>query len=358
MSPKMLPDMFYERFFGNTILEYSMALAVLLFFAMLARIFYYLSNYYLKRYAEKTSTKYDYLIIDALDDPAVMIIFNFGLLFCVNLLSIPATYRNFVQSSVTALFIIAGSWALVRLIDILVKEYLGSVTKKTKTKLDEQLLPVMRKGLKLMVFTIAVLVIISNFGVDISALLAGLGIGGIALALAAKDTVENLFGALAIFLDKPFTIGDRVVVDGVTGDVMEVGLRSTRIKTLDNTELYIPNSRVMTSNIENISRPNRSIAYSATINLTYSTSPEKMLEAKRIVRQIIENTEGVSDKYEPIVVFSAFGSSSIDISMKFWIGEYRQKRKVCDRVNQRILEEFNSAKLDFAYPTQTLYVKK
>ncbi|MBU0762913.1 MAG: mechanosensitive ion channel family protein [Candidatus Altiarchaeota archaeon] len=351
-------EMLSETFFGNTLYDYSLAFAIVLIFALFGRIFYYISNSYFKKQAAKTATKYDDLLIDALEEPAVLLIIGLGMVFGIRTLNIENTYWTLALHIVTSIFVLSGVWALVRVIDIFLKEYMGSIAKKSNTKLDDQLLPVLRKGLKLTVILIGALVIFSNFGVDITALIAGLGIGGLALALAAKDTVENLFGAFAIFFDKPFSVGDRVVVDGVTGDVMEVGLRSTRIRTLNNTQLYIPNSKVVMSNLENISRPNHSIAQTITLTLTYATSPKKIREAIVIVKKILSTTEGVSDKYEPTVIFNEFASSSLNILVKFWIVDYRGRQKVINEVNTKILEQFTRAKLEFAYPTQTVHLKK
>ncbi len=354
----MINDLLAETFFGNTILGYFTALGILLAFTLLGRIFYYISNYFLKKQAAKTASRYDDLIIDALEEPAVIVIFGVGLFLSLNTLVLSENARTFSMNAVTAVFVVAGVLAFLRMIDIVLKEYLASVVQKSDSKLDDQLLPVMRKGLKLIVIVVGVLVVMSNFGVDITALIAGLGIGGLALALAAKDTVENLFGAFAIFFDKPFSVGDRVVIDGVTGDVMEVGLRSTRIRTLNNNELYIPNSKVVLSNLENISRPNHAIAQTITLSLTYDTEPEKMKEAIAIVKDVLAKTEGISEKYAASVVFNSFAPSSLDILVKFWVKNYLNMYDVRDAVNQKILERYNKAGLQFAYPTQTVHLKK
>jgi MscS family membrane protein len=351
-------DFFYQRFFGNTLFEYFLAFGAILLFILLGKTFYYYSNSYFKKQADKTNTRYDNLIIDALEGPAVLLIISLGFLVGINILFIQEGIRNILINLVTVALVYSAVWALTRLVDILVGEYLMSLAKRTDTKLDNQLLPILKKGLKVIVLIVGILVILSRFGVDITAVLAGLGIGGLAIALAAKDTVENLFGAFAIFFDKPFKVGDRVVLGDRTGDVMEVGLRSTRIKTMDNTELYIPNSKVVTANVENISRPNRCLAYSMTLSLTYDTLPEKMKHAIELVKKILAETEGVSDKYTPTVVFRDFGPSSLDVFVKFWIRDYKERMIVVDRINQRVLEEFSKAKIEFAYPTQTVYVKK
>ncbi|HHQ45096.1 MAG TPA: mechanosensitive ion channel family protein [Candidatus Altiarchaeales archaeon] len=347
-----------RQYFQNTVGDYALALGIILASVVLGEIIYFFINRSLKKITKKTKNRLDDLLVDAVEEPLVVLIFALGVYIAFKTLTIPASMTRISDGVVTGLVILDLVWILIRLIDIVVKEYVKPLTSKTETELDEQLLPIINKGLKLSVLIIGVLIILSTFGINVTALLAGLGVGGLAIALAAKDTIENTFGAFAIFLDKPFKIRDRVVLDGVTGDVMEVGLRSTRIKTLDNTELYIPNAKIVANNIENISRPNRHLAVSGTLTLTYDTSLAKLREGIEIVKKIISETEGASDKYKPNVVFREFASSSLNIWYKYWVDDYKNRLSVMNEVNQKIKEQFEKAKIEFAYPTQTIYLEK
>ncbi|MFC2162291.1 mechanosensitive ion channel family protein [Candidatus Altiarchaeota archaeon] len=354
----MVGEFVSKTFFGNTIFEYFIALGIVLASILVGKIAYYIINRHAKKIVKKTKTNLDDLLIDAIEEPLIIFLFAVGLLISVKSINIPSSLQLVSSGVITAIFVVDIVWLKTRIVDILMKEYFKPLTRKTQTHLDEQLLPILQKGLTAITIIIGALIIISNFGVDISALLAGLGIGGLALALASKDTVENLFGAFAILTDRPFRIHDRIVVDGITGEVLEVGLRSTRIRTINNTEFIIPNGKVAASNIENISRPDRRLARNFTLSLTYDISIEKLREGIDIVKDILAETEGVSEKYKPTVVFKEFAASSNDIFVKLWVEDYKQRHRVMDKVNQAIKERFKKAGIEFAYPTQTLHIRK
>jgi MscS family membrane protein len=354
----MAQDILPGVYFGNSVLDYTMALGIVLASIVIGKVVYYLTNNWLRKLTGKTKSKLDDLLIDSLEEPLVFLIFIAGLYLASTTLTLPESIKEWSTEIVTALVILDAVWVIIRLVDIAVNHYIKPLTDKTSTYLDDQLLPIVRRGLKAVAVIIGVLTVMGTFGVNVTAVVAGLGIGGLAVALASKDTVENMFGAFAILLDKPFSINDRVVIDGITGDVMEVGLRSTRIRTLDNTELYIPNTKVVTSNIENISRPDRSLVVLSTISVTYDTELRKLREGMDAVRMILRETEGVSGEYTPTIVLKEFGSSGMNILVKYWVEDYEDRLLVMDRVNQRIKEEFEKAGIEFAFPTQTIHIAK
>jgi len=175
---------------------------------------------------------------------------------------------------------------LLAVIDALFEEYLVPLAEKTETTLDDQLLHVVRKLLRFVIWALGVIIGLNNAGYNVGALLAGLGIGGLALAMAAKDTVSNIFGGFTIFTDKPFQIGDRIRIDGFDGTVEEIGMRSTRLRTLAGTLVTIPNSRFSDSSVECVSaEPSRKVV--ATLGLTYDMSPGQMQQAMDTLGEII-----------------------------------------------------------------------
>jgi MscS family membrane protein len=350
--------MIYEFYFGNTLQEYSLALALIVSSIIIARIVNIILEKYVKTALKRTQTDLDELLLGAFEGPFSALIIVLGIWYAILGLSLPPQVEPHVLGVVTAFFVLDMMWLIIRLIDIFINRILKPISSRTRTDLDDQLLPILSKGMKASAIILGFLIILSNFGFDVTALIAGLGIGGLAVALASKDTIENMFGAFAILLDKPFLVHDRVIIDGVTGDVLEVGLRSTRILTLDGTQLYVPNLKVVTSHIENLSRPDRKIAVKMTLGLVYQTSSEKMDEAKEILADILTNTEGVSTHKKPTISFNEFGASSLNIYMKYWVKDYSKRLKVVDLVNSQIKRRLEKAGLEFAYPTQTLYVQK
>ncbi|MCI5054958.1 MAG: mechanosensitive ion channel family protein [Flavobacteriales bacterium] len=193
------------------------------------------------------------------------------------------------------------------------------------------------------------------FKVNIATLIAGLGVGGLALALAAKESVENLLASFIIFLDKPFIVGDLITVDGVTGSIEKVGFRSTRLRTLDKTYVTVPNRTLVTANLDNLSA--RSIRRAKfNIGLTYSTSAEQIMNIKTDIQKILDDHSKTDDS--GIVKFTEFGDSSLNLMIVFHINspDWEEFLEVKEEVNFKIMEIVEKHKSDFAFPTRTLHL--
>ena len=240
--------------------------------------------------------------------------------------------------------------------------WLHSQTEKTESKFDDMLVPVVRKSLRVTVVLFALVSIAQSLSdKPVSALLAGLGLGGLAFALAAQDTIKNLFGSLVIFTDKPFGLGDRINYDGHDGVIEEVGLRSTRLRRLDGHQVTIPNGELANKSIHNIAkRP--FIRRIFTLGVTYDTTPEKVSRAKEILEDVLKDHEGMDPKGEmlPRVYFSDFSSSSLDFKCMYWYhpAAYWDYMKFSEWVNLEILRRFNEEGIEFAFPTQTIHIAK
>jgi MscS family membrane protein len=226
----------------------------------------------------------------------------------------------------------------------------------TDTKLDDQLVPLVRKSLKILVVVGGALFVLQNMEVDVGSLLTGLGIGGLAFALAAKETLANFFGSIMIFVDRPFQIGDWVVVKGAEGIVEEVGFRSTRVRTFYNSVITVPNAHFTDAQIDNYGKRQYRRVFT-TLNLTYDTTPEQMQAFCEGVRAIIRANEFTrKDYYE--VHMSAFGAHSLDVMVYFffrvpsWSDELRERHNVF----LEIMRLAKSLGVQFAFPTQTLNV--
>ena len=240
--------------------------------------------------------------------------------------------------------------------------WLHSQTEKTESKFDDMLVPVVRKSLRVTVVLFALVSIAQSLSdKPVSALLAGLGLGGLAFALAAQDTIKNLFGSLVIFTDKPFGLGDRINYDGHDGVIEEVGLRSTRLRRLDGHLVTVPNGELANKSIHNIAkRP--FIRRIFTIGVTYDTTPDKVREAKAILEDILKDHDGLDPAGDmlPRVYFSDFSASSLDFKCMYWFfpAAYWDFMKFSEWVNIEILRRFNEAGIEFAFPTQTIQLNQ
>ena len=249
---------------------------------------------------------------------------------------------------------------IFKLVDVL-EFFLLRWTSKTETTLDDQLVPLIRKTLRVFVVIVAGLFIAQNiFAWDIGALVAGLGIGGLAMALAAKDALSNLFGSVTIFSDRPFQLGERIKIAGHDGTVEEVGFRSTRIRTLMGHLVVLPNSMVANEAVENIGR-RPYLKRVLDVTVTYDTPSEKLQRGVEIIREMLEaRKEHFAPEMDPRVYFSDFNSASLNIVVYYWFAppDWWEYLEFNHEFNMELLRRFNEEGIEFAFPTQTLYVKK
>ncbi len=351
----MFADILGQTYYGNTILQWLTALGVIVGAVIVGRLIYWIFGNVVKKFTAKTKTKLDDLIIDMIEEPIVFIITVSGAWIGLSLLTLPELVQRWTNNILHFLIILTVAWFLTRLLDAFVREYLVPITEKSETDLDDQLLPIVRKGMKVSIWAIGIIVALNNAGYDVGALIAGLGIGGLALAMAAKDTVSNIFGGFTIFTDRPFSLNDRVQVAGYDGFIREIGVRSTRLETLEGRIVTIPNSKFSDTPVENISlEPSRKVV--SNLGLTYDTPPEKMQEAMEILKGITADNNNLEEKV--LVSFSAFGDSAMNILFIYYIKAGADILGAQTDVNMSILTKFTAAGLDFAFPTQTLYTKQ
>jgi len=234
--------------------------------------------------------------------------------------------------------------------------FLLNKVKKTKSKMDDMLVPIFKTSLRIIVFGLAAIQLFQNIsGQNITTILAGLGLAGMAVALGAQDTIKNFFGFLMIVLDKPFQIGDRIDFDGHDGVVEKVGLRSTKMRRLDGHIAAIPNMLAADKVIHNIG-VRVHIRRIMNIGITYDTAPKKVEQAITTVKDVLKDHEGMHADWPPYVFFKDFTDSSLNIFAIYWYHPpaYWDYMKHAEYVNLEILKRFNKAKIEFAFPTQTV----
>jgi len=244
------------------------------------------------------------------------------------------------------------------LVNALLEEYLApkAADKNTLKYLDNHLMSILRRTVLAIIWSLGIVMALNNVGVNVATLVAGLSIGGLAFALAAQDTIKNIYGGFTIFTDRPFRIGDRIKVDGFDGFVENIGIRSTRIRTLEKRLVTMPNFKLVEASVENISEePMRRVLMK--LGLTYNTTPQKMNEAMEILKAIPEKVRNVDPK-DITVAFTDFTDFSLVITFVYFIRKNADVMETPSQVNTEILRAFNEAGLQFAYPTQTVYIEK
>lgn len=264
----------------------------------------------------------------------------------------------FWRAASKAIAALAITWVLFRLVDI-IEFVLEKWTDKTDTALDDQLVPLVRKTLRLFVVVVGLLFVAQNiFHWNIGALVAGLGIGGLAFALAAKDMLANLFGSIMIFTDRPFTMGERIRVKGFDGTVEEVCFRTTKIRTLTGHLVTLPNGIVANEAVENVSR-RPFIKHVMEITLTYDTTPERIRLGLAMIQEMFDaRSDSFHEDNPPRAYFQNFNDVSLGVVITYWFAppKWWDFCQFQHEFNIELLERFNNAGLEFAFPTQTLHL--
>ncbi len=363
----------YEIIKGNAIWRFAVVLLVVVVAMAAGRIVQYAINGYALRREKKRGVAVLTLFLKCLAKPVTVAIFALGLYLCKLCLvfedktavpvieGISSTIEKGWARIAQAVAAIAVAYAFYRLVDV-IEYYLQRWTSKTKTRLDDMLVPVVRKSLRITIAIVATIYIIDNIlEQDVQSILLGAGVGGIAIALAAKDTIANFFGSVTIFADRPFQIGELVRIGEHLGRVEEVGFRSTRIRTLQGHLVTVPNSVITNSIVENVGR-RPFIRRTSNITITYDSGHTRAKRAVAIIKEVMADVPEVNTDPEkpPRVYFSDFNDWSLNIYMSYWVkpADYWLYHQVNERVNLEIMKRFEAEQIEFAFPSQTLYVKK
>ncbi len=367
----MTSNFFEQIFWGNTIKQYCIFAVILIlgiFFKKLvsrtiSRLLFKLFDKFADNHHDQTfvdlllkpfeffiTLTTCYLAVNQLSHPLQVVMFHYKNI--VDKVKVNATFTigEFIDKVFLFLIILSVFWIILRIIDFIAVVLLNRAL-KTKDKAEVQLVPFLKELLKFIVAFIGFFVLLGYvFEVNAVSLITGLGIGGIAIAMAAKDSLENLLGSFLIFMDKPFTVGDVVNVNGVEGAIEKVGFRSTTIRSTDKTSIVIPNRSMISGALENLTRRNfRRVKFS--IGLTYET-PNK--DIKNIVVQISEYLKQQPQVKDPVVNFDSFGDSTLNVQVIFLVSDlaYNDFANVKQDINFKIIDIVKENGSDFAYPTQ------
>ena len=352
---------------GNTIWRFLLVLLVVIAAMAAGRIVQFVISGYAGRLARKKGERPFSLVLRALIKPFYVAILAGGV-FCAK---IPLYFDDEAGISMAisdgwttiarVVAAIAVAYTLYRLVDV-IEYYLDHLVGKTETTLDDMLVPVVRKAMRITIAIIAVIYIIDNIlEQNVQSILLGAGVGGVAIALAAKDTIANFFGSVTIFADRPFQMGEIVKIGEHRGPVEEVGFRSTRIRTTEGHLVTIPNSAIVNTAVENIGR-RPFIRRTSNLTITYDSGHAKTGKAVEIVKEVLAGVPEINTDPDrpPRVYFSDFNDWSLNIYMSYWVKppDYWLFNEVNERVNFEIMKRFEADQIEFAFPSQTLYMKK
>lgn len=310
--------------------------------------------FYLKKLAAKTETTLDDKLFPALEDPVAMLVMVAGIFAALTVLQLSERVDNLIGNGTTIAVLGVFLWGFIRAGGA-VLDHLEEIAHE-KQMTVATFMPLIKKTLYVVVVIIGGIVIADSLGAKVGALLTSLGIGGLAFALAAQDTIANLFGSLVVVMDQPFRVGDTVKVGANTGTVEDIGLRSTKIRLVDHSLAVIPNKSVATEAIVNLSRfTQRRIEQ--VIGLTYDTRPEQMEAVVEEIRQLVLREADINPA-SVMVYFRDYSESSLDIWLAYVVksSDFEQSLRVKQRLNLAIMRAVEGRGLAFAFPTQTMHL--
>jgi MscS family membrane protein len=344
--------LFNVRSSGNSWQHYAIAATLLVAFYLLRRVVTQWIFGLLRKLASHTSTTFDDKLFPALEPPTATFIALLGLFAAVKVLKLPTSGDDILDVAMTVAFSVCVFWTLLRTLNAFL-DHLAEIANEKKSGVAA-FLPWIKKTLVTVFVVLGVLMIAQSLGANVKAFLAGLGIGGLAFALAAQDTIANLFGSVVVAIDQPFKLGETVKIGAFTGTVEDIGLRSTKLRAVDKSLIVLPNKMVAAEVVTNLARfIERRVEQ--VIGLTYDTSPEQMEAIVEDFRQILLN-EAEIDPTSIHVYFRDYSASSIDV----WIvyiardPDFPKHMRLRQRINLAIMRAVQARGLSFAFPTQTL----
>lgn len=345
---------FLERtYFGNAVKDYIIALGIILVAIIIIRIFRTVVLKRLTSWAEKTETTYDDLVVKTIERFGMPALNFLAIYWGIRSLELTPKLERLLEIATAAVV----AFFLIRLVSTTVQYTLEGYVRKQENGEDKVR---QMKGvlliLNLAIWGIGLVFLFDNLGYDVTAIIAGLGIGGIAIALAAQNILGDLFNYFVIFFDRPFEIGDFIIVDTKMGTVEHIGIKTTRVKSLSGEQLVFANSDLTNSRIHNYKRmQRRRIVFS--IGVTYQTTAEQLKEIPNIIRTIITNVENATlDRSH----FSSYGDFSLNFETVYFVesSDYNVYMDIQQKINLAIFTELEKRGIEFAYPTQTIFVNK
>ncbi|MCD6115203.1 mechanosensitive ion channel family protein [bacterium] len=322
------------------------------FFGILlaSRVFQFLVLRHFKKLAQKTKTDIDDLFVDILKKVRPPFYFFLALYFALKSLQIVSWLDKILTAILITWVIYLAILAFQSVIDYVIKK------KAKRDKTTESAFRLLGKILKGVLWATGILFILSNLGVNITSLVAGLGIGGVAVAFALQNILEDLFSSFAIYFDKPFGVGDFIVVGQHKGTVEKIGVKTTRLRSIHGEEVVISNRELTNSKIQNFGRVKERRALFK-IGVIYETPQEKLKRIPEIIQKIIEEEE--MTRFDR-VHFVEYGDFSLNFEISFYVktSDYKTFLDIQQKILFKIREEFQNQGIEFAYPTQTLYLKK
>jgi MscS family membrane protein len=308
--------------------------------------------------AENTGTRIDDIILLAIGRPLYILVIVAGVYYAIHETPYLAEIMNSFDGDYRYrhfLLTLFGTWIAASFIKRIIREYGYEIAARTKGEMDDRLVAFADMSGTYIIWMLGLMIALSGVGVEIGPVIAGMGIAGLALALAAQNLISNVFGGMTITLDQLYKVGDRVEFSGVYGDIYEIKPRYTKIKTLDNMIITIPNSKVINDNIVNYAAPDTTVRVKIPVSVAYGTDPEKV---DKIMLEIVDNTPKVLKIPKPLVRFTQYAESSQNFELLVWIDHYDDRHPVLDRIFRDMFKRFKEEGIEIPFNQMDVHLKK
>lgn len=353
-------DMFQVGMESDTLVswgkEIALALLIVAAFWGLSRFVRCLLAKVAPRFTRFTRTDLDDRILVRVAPPTELLILFAGLYLALRSLPLPERVQLFASGAVFVANVAVFTNIGYRMTDEILGWYARRVEERTGAGMGAQILPLVRKVFTIFLVCAALIVTLKHFRYDVLSLVTAMGIGSLAIGLAAKDTLANMISGFTLMIDRPFRIGDRIqLTTGKTGDVVDIGLRSTKILTPDNTLLIIPNSELCNSTVLNMAFPDLKTQGRISVGVAYGSEVEKV---RMIMTAIAREDQDILQDPAPEAFFVSFGDNALNMTLMFWVSDYTKLFKVTDRLNGAILAAFAANGIEIPYPTRKVLLER
>ncbi|NQU79148.1 mechanosensitive ion channel [Candidatus Woesearchaeota archaeon] len=336
--------------------KYIVALIIFIMFVLVSKIFIYIVEKIILSLTLKTKTKLDDKLIERTNSPISWLLIFIGIRISLEYLKLENGFAHTLSTTALSLIYIATGIVIIAVVVTLIDFYGMRITKKTKSSVDDALVPLFRKTFKAVMFILLAVIVLDLWGVNITGLLAGLGIAGLAIGFAVKDSLSNIFGGISIILDKSVNVGEKIELsDGTVGIVEDVGIRATRIKTFDNEIVIVPNGAMSTMQIKNYNHPDMKARVVVPFSIEYGADPEK---AKKVALAEIKKIKDILDDPKPSAILLEMADFSLNLKAFFWVDDISKVYTKREEALIRVYNAFEKNKIGIPFPTSTVHIKK
>lgn len=306
----------------------------------------------------RTSTTLDNRLLDATRTYLALLVYVFGLSVLFNFIGsrftdyVSEDFIGVIDAVIYGIGVVVVAILIVRVISAILGWYGDTIAVRTETTLDDEFVPLLDRTVKIVVVTLAVLIVLDHFGVDVKGLVAVLGVGSLAVALAAQDTLANMIGGFTIMIDRPFRVGDMVKFpDGRRVVVHEIGIRSTKFLTYDNTLVIVPNAELIKSTIHNITYPMPRVRVVVDVGVSYDSD---IGTVRRVMLDEASKHSDILTDPKPEFFFLSFGDSSLDVSLRCHVARAEAHRKTSSELREQVLDRFRTEGIEIPFPQRVV----